>query len=277
MKTREVNTRIVILLGVVFCMALFQIEASAIFVPDGGVTIVLRAPTSENPQIIKISQDRNGNYKQEVIQSLGVYLPKKTPVFFRVDQVNTALYDVNITVKELGKKETEEQNVLPLPQFAEILSFLEEAIGKLQSGTASISSSESNLLETPNSDLQAVEKKLQAVKDLNSKLNELLYMSEKPGFSDFKSIKSDAINAVKESGLGNGTSEEFCAKAEEIIKEIHEVLDTVKASIKNSGNPDDKFASLLKDLGDASKIKKAVSDIFAHTAKKLRRIETASR
>ena len=96
-------------------------------VPDGGFTIVLRAPTSENPRIVKISKDGEGNNKQEPIEGLSVYLPEKTPIFFRVDQVNTVLYNVSISVTE---EQSQGENV-SLQSFG-ILDILEKIIKELR-------------------------------------------------------------------------------------------------------------------------------------------------
>ena len=102
----------ILLLGIVYCMELFQAEASTevkaedkaritseIPVSESGFTIVLRKPMSENPQVAKVYRDRKGNIKVEPIQGFTVSLPKNTSVFFMVDEVNTVLYDVKITVE----------------------------------------------------------------------------------------------------------------------------------------------------------------------------------
>ena len=75
-------------------------KTSKIPVPDKGVAIVLRAPMSKNPHVVKVSE----NQKEDTLSGFTVSLPKNTPIFFRVDQVNTVLYTVKITVKEEDRK-----------------------------------------------------------------------------------------------------------------------------------------------------------------------------
>ena len=96
---------VIVLLGIVFSVGLFQITATAevqptdIDIPDKGFAIVLRAPTSESYQLVKFSKGRNGKIQPKILQGFTVSLPKNTQVHFGVDQVNTVLYDVKIIVE----------------------------------------------------------------------------------------------------------------------------------------------------------------------------------
>ena len=123
----------IILLVTILCTGLHQTTAaevaksdktedsSKIRIPDKGSAIVLRAPMSENPQVVKISK----NQKEDTVSGFTVSLPKNTPTFFRVDQVNTVLYTVEITIKAEKINERKSrinllvnpQQEIPLPRY----------------------------------------------------------------------------------------------------------------------------------------------------------------
>ena len=311
-------TTIIFLLGIVFCMGLSQTAESEetetaeseetkddkdktkadkrIPVPHGGFTIVLRAPTSEKPRIVKISRDGEGNKKSETIEGFSVYLPEKTPIFFRVDQVNTVLYNVSISVKQ---EQSQGEN-LPLQLF-DILDILEKIVEKLQSLVAAVNQGTVKLIgdDTPQALKKLVEKletlqlnsetlqcNLKAAKALNSKLDELLYASEKPEFSGFENIKENAEKAAKEAfgkdntfKLDDGTHREFLAGVEETIADFHEACSAVKEHLSDPGLScllgKENVLELKKLCDSGSDKAKEITAVFAYTAKKLGMIEAA--
>ena len=269
-----------LLLGIVFCMGLLQTEASTqtkstskIPVPAGGFTIVLRAPTSGNPQVIKIDKDG----KEKSMQGLRVPLPEKTPIFFRVDQVNTVLYNVEITTEPSKGQSTEggegETNGEPLPSLS--ISDVRNILKDIYEPT--VKDGLADTIKAADQKLAELKSKLHAAKALNSKLDELLYASETPNFCEFEGIKTQAAKfAVEEFELTDGTSKELWDKAEAVIDEVYEAWRDIEKD-PSVGLP--KRLSVLKELCDPdnknTKKAETVVAVFAQTAKKLRMIETA--
>ena len=256
--------------------------ASKIPVPAGGFTIVLRAPTSENPQVIKV--DENG--KEEPIRGRRESLPEKTPVFFRVDQVNTVLYNVKITTerspaqkpaqtsaKTPAKTQTqtpknqnkESQLTLGIPDVRDILKVIYEP---------TVNECLADTIKAADQKLAALKSKLQSAKALNRELDELLYASETPKFRGFEKRKTRAADAAREKfGLTHGTARELSDKAEAVIDAVYEAWRNIEEDPSVSLP---KRLCVLKELCDPSNKKaKKVVDVFAQTAKKLRMIETA--
>lgn len=115
----KLELKIIVLLGIIFTMGLPQMAEATepkpdkIPVPDNGFTIVLRSPMGGHPQLVKVYRI-DGNNTEEVIPGLTVWLPRDTPVFFMIDDVQTDIYSVKITVKDkkstkpiAGTKDTE--------------------------------------------------------------------------------------------------------------------------------------------------------------------------
>ena len=256
---------LILLFGIFLCMGLLQTRTFA----DDSVTIVLRAPTSEKPQLIKISKDSKGNLKYEPLQGLTVDLTEKTTVLFRVDEVNTVLYNVSIAAAENASNVG---NVAPLlQQVTDILDSLRKIVKGLQqlsSVRVGFQGNETCDILSAQKALEVLEYDLQAAMQLNRELDELLYKSEISKSRDFKSIKSGAAKAAKRTfRLTNGTSEEFYAKAEETMEAAYKACNTVETV----------SASLPKDLcNPASEKGKKVLNVFNQTAKKLRMIEAAN-
>ena len=305
---------VIVLVGIVFCIGALQTEGIAkveteIPVPKDGFTIVLRAPTSENPRIIKVSKDRKGVTKEESIQGLRVYLPENTPVFFRVDQVNTILYDVNITgTSETSKVQSESLGQQPNKPAAVQKSNNKNAApdtgtsntGKTQksnnkseaSGTEAADTLEiidiltsivdkSILEQSTASKIQAAEKalkvlqrKLHQARALDSKLDDILYRSEMPEFSGFGWIKSEAVAAAKEKfKRTEGTSQELWEEAEQTLTAVYKAGNDIQKDLLVHLP---KHLSVLTELCDPTNEKaQQVLNVFAKTVKKLRRIETA--
>lgn len=325
-------TTVIFLLGIVFCMGLSQTAESEetkaderIPVPRGGFTIVLRAPTSEDPYIVKISKDCKGKNKSKIIEGFSVYLPEKTPIFFRVDEVNTVLYNVHINVDEKELEvETGSLLTVKLTNILEFINLIYKIISvggqrnmvsdtdqtlktlqgelktlqqKLQTPHPELKTLQGELkilekdLQTLRPELQTLKDNMKGVKNLNDKLDALLYKS------DFANIKKDAAKAAEDVKfeLTDSAFREFGVKAGKTVEAIHKVDNTVKAIIKKVQNCEYdnlkknefvrllnkvsgvlKHLSLLKDLGDPSceKVKQVIyfSD---QTKKKLRMIEAA--
>lgn len=116
--------KIIAVLGLIFCIGSHQTVANAktaavpktpttatpkISVPDKGVTIVLRSPTSENAQLVKYTKGKNGKVNSEEMQGFEVSLPENTVVRFIVDsEVKPPVSDVTITVEDHGAQTREQ-------------------------------------------------------------------------------------------------------------------------------------------------------------------------
>ena len=258
-----------VLFGVILCLGLFHDGAAAeIPVPDKGFTLVLRAPTSERPRLVKISHV-DGERKEEVITGFEVELPKNTPVFFRVDQVNTVLYSVEISAEE--EKSMERTVPESLRKFLEgdnAFAWIEVAKTALEGKR-----SKSNLTETETKakeTLEDLESKVQEVEKFNKELKEILSQSEEPQFyshgaAGFERIKTDAETAAKAMpGMSKGTSQEIREDAEAAIAAVHTAYDEI----------DEKPPAYVpKDLSDASN---KIAALFLNAAENLRAIERAT-
>ena len=165
---------IIFLLGTFFWLALFQMEAIPI---DETVTVVLRAPTSKEPQlVVKPAEAEVDNSRR----GLTVSLPINTPVFFYIDQVNTALYTVEIKVTE------EQPEVAKLPEFknlsiSTILNVIDTLLNLAQ---------KQGLVEEQREGLETLKTKVEAVDQLNKALDALLYKTEDPKFYTTEGINN---------------------------------------------------------------------------------------
>ena len=260
---RQVFLKTTMLLGAIFCLSLFHGGAAAeIPMPDKGVTLVLRAPTSGRPRLVKISRT-DGERKEEVLSGFTLSLPKSTPVFFKVDRVNTVLYALEISVEE--EKSTEQT----VPEF--LLKFLEEhdAIALIKEARASL---KATLRQTDaGKALADLESKAQAAGKLNKELENILYRSETSRFYDndaasgFEQIKTDAETAAKAVlGISTGTAQSICQDAAMALKAVHTAYDEI-------GEKPPVYVP--KDLSDASN---KIAALFLNATENLRAIERAT-
>ena len=164
----KLELRTVVLLGIIFCISiglLHKIAAaevksdktgktSKIPVPDKGIAIVLRAPMSKNPHVVKVSKN-----KEDTISGFTVSLPKNTPIFFRVDQVNTVLYTVKITVEEGEKTENK-----PSGESSTVHNIIEKINENLRYWRAKESDASKVVLKA----MEGLKAKVLTVKALNS-------------------------------------------------------------------------------------------------------------
>ena len=264
----KIGLTVIVVLGVLLCTSLLQTAESQetepdktktakIRVPDKGVTIVLRAPTSENYHLVKVSKGRDGKLKRDVIEGLTVSLPKDTPVFFMVDHVNTILYNVEISVAGQGPNDAGTGG-----NVAQARDKSNESLGT----EATVNSFAGELSAMP----EAEKPKIETVLSLNSTLDALLYESEKPKFykvdpdendKRFKEIQTKAKDTVSKAfkvlGVTADTSEEVRSKAEEVITAVHAAY---KKACKTPSE------ALLKSIREA----------LAKTADKLQAIEAAT-
>ena len=259
---------VILLLGILFCISLLQTvvlaeakddkkaeTTSKILVPDGGFTIVLRAPMSQNRHIVKISKNDKdesipGFKVSDNIPEFKVSLPKNKPIFFRVDHVNTALYSVEITVEE---KSDSGKGFNPFDEFPILKEILEKIDIKV------------NLINT-DPDSANLGSGLNAVALLNTDLNRLLQLPEMQQFygpntmKKFQQIQEDAAESAKEKlNLSYGTSKEIRKKSKEVI----DILNTIM----------EKDNSLKQKERD--EFSKQILAAFETTANKLEAIENA--
>ena len=256
------GTRILIcVLGILFAVSLIQTEAigkkpmyrTKWSQPDHTVTIVLRAPRREPPALIISAAEGEKN-----IKGLAVSLPKYTPVFFSVDQVNTVLYSVKITLEQ---PETG-QVVKPVQAFSlnKALALIEQAKKECPEAPAKTA-------------FKAVAAKVKAVDTLNKALDTLLHQTEMPQFyipvekvnAGFAKIVTDARALTKETlGLPRGTAQEIRDDAVATLQKIHNVCKEKKKEI---------MSYIPEDLSNRSN---PIVAVFIRTAEKLRAIETAT-
>lgn len=259
-----IRTRVLIcVLGILFSMSLIQTEAigkkpmyqTQWSQPDHTVTIVLRAPTRESPELI-LSSAAEG---EKNIKGLAVSLPHYTPVFFKVDQVNTVLYEVTIV---LGKPKAEKET-------APVKTFSADAALKV------IDKAKKFCSEKAEKDaLKALADKVKVIDGLNKELDKHLYRTETPQFYASEAVKVDAafaqIATDAEVSTKNilqrprGTAQEICDVAVDALKEVHKVCVDKKKEI---------LPHIPEDLSDRSN---AIVAVFSRTAEKLRMIETAT-
>lgn len=268
-----------VLFGAILCLSLFHDGAAAeIPVPDKGFTLVLRAPTSERPRLVKISHV-DGERKEEVLPGFKVSLPKDTPIFFKVDQVNTVLYTVKISAEEeksmtqtvpglLRKLSVEYEGpdwVRELKaDFLEKLSLSAEGEGEAEKLFKAAEQETEQAFE----DLVS---KAEAVVKLNQELENFLYRSETSQFyadgaaAGFRQIKTSAIAAAKAKlQLPQGTPQEIRHTAAEALAAVHNAY-------KEFGEKPP--AHLPKDLSDSSN---KIVEPFLKAAKTLGEIESAT-
>ena len=261
-----------VLFGTILCLSLFHDRAIAeIPVPDKGFTLVLRAPTSERPRLVKISHV-DGERKEEVIAGFEVELPKNTPVFFRVDQVNTVLYSVEISAEE--EKSMERTVPESLRKFLEgdnAFAWIEVAKTALEGKEfkSHIDSREPKMKAKET--LEDLESKVQAVEKFNKELKEILSRSEEEpqfyshGAAGFERIKTDAETAAKAMpGMSKGTSQSIRQNAAMALAAVHTAYDEI-------GEKPPVYVP--KDLSDASN---KIAEPFLNAAENLRAIEDAT-
>ena len=206
-------------------------------------------PRVRLPHLIISSEDEGERH----IKGLTASLPKYTPVFFKVDQVNTVLYTITITQEtpKTGK------GAEPAKTFSadEALKLIEQARKCCPKESA----------KAAFCDLAS---KVNKVNALNKKLDELLERTEVPKFytqsaakidADFAHIAVEAQEATKaELGLPNGTAQEICDAAVVALKKVHEICKDKREEI---------LRYVPKDLSDTSN---AIVAVFIATAEKLR-------
>lgn len=272
-----------VLFGAILCLSLFHDGAAAeIPVPDKGFTLVLRAPTSERPRLVKISHV-DGERKEEVLPGFKVSLPKDTPIFFKVEQVNTVLYTVKISAEE------EKSMTQTVPGLLRKLSVEYEGLDWVREAKANFLEKIAEELLLPAEREDEAEKlfkaakqeaepafedlisKAEAVVKLNQELENFLYRSETSQFyadgaaAGFKQIKTSAIAAAKAKlQLPQGTPQEIRHTAAEALAAVHNAY-------KEFGEKPP--AHLPKDLSDSSN---KIVEPFLKAAKTLGEIESAT-
>ena len=310
----KIELAVVILLGILLCTGFLKTAASAEVkpdtieiaenhVPDEGVMIVLRAPTRENYCLVKVYRERDGTLKEEVINGRTLSLLRNTPVFFRVDQVNTILYDIQITVEQENSppppqdsaksknndsssqsqpksknndspsqsqpksknNDSPSQSPTPPESGTSVIRILDALLAIFN--VVMLVEDKSDEIQKAKNALTTLGCKLQAAKALNSELDEILYASEMPQFCGFKSIQTRAATAANE------TAAKLYREGKAALAAVHQVY----SDAKNDGSsPVLKRFPILTELGDPSKGKaKEVLDVFVQPAKKLRMIKTA--
>ena len=267
--------KITVLLVCIFCTASFQTEAATKDVrapetndnketktagkiydlPKDGVTIVLRAPTSGNPQLVKFFKGLSGETQSEILKGLRVSLPKDTSVRFIVDQVNTVLYDVKITVDEGGQQaevSPKKSDTFPIGEARKALNTARE---NCRSDTEK---------KAVNDLADSVEK----IGELHKVLNTLLHRSEEASFyndpvNEFAKIKVDAKTRVETLlKLKIGSSEAIKRYANDVISK----------TLTAYANQQRVLEHLPKNASDTSN---AIAAVFTQTAAKLEAIEKA--
>ena len=277
----KIELKIAILLGIAICIGLPQIAATAggkseetapkIPVPEKGFAIVLRAPTSELPQVIQFSKARDGKIEEKPIEGFTVSLPENAPIFFRVDQVNTVLYTVDITVDGKESK-TGEPSKFSSDKATKHIQEIKKRVQRVQSRCPDTAGKVKKALDL-------LESRITAVAELNKNLDGFLYKSEMWQFyktdpmKSFEEIKSDSRKYVQSilGGLHQGTSQEICDDAEiEIAKARRALMQWDEKS--NEASIKIILASLPKNLSDSTN---PIAAVFVETAQKLRKIEIA--
>ena len=235
--------------------------------------IALRAPTSGMPRLVKCPGSEN---EKVITKSFSLSLPEDTPVFFRVDQVNTVLYTVEIKVTEDTPKTVPSKSI----DFAKALEVIRKTIGlspPIASAVKAAADAPSTLENNASSALTTLEEKIKAIRGLNRELDKLLHQSEMPQFyeGDAKTVNKAFTGIQKQAECLTrkslelpestpGTSQAICNAAVEAIERVH-------SAFKKIGKEDLLFC-LPKDLSETSN--EIVTAVLA-TAGKLQRIETA--
>lgn len=296
----------VFLLGVLSCLILLQTEVEA-SKSDEGIVIALRAPTSKVPGLVKCPGTKDEKSLKKGILSLS--LPENTPISFCVDQVNTALYTVEIKVTEEKPKAS---TLLESPDISKLITGIIEAMGSFSPEVKSkllmeryqaakvekqvISSLNGNNATGENvevSDLEAdveslleadieglkgaledLKKKVKAVGELNGELDKLLYASE---HSEFYNRHPVNVNA----SFANIQTEAENLTRTHLGLESGTSQAVYNAAVTSIGNVHAKYKALgiaipiclPKDLSDTSN---EITAAFRYIVEKLRRIETAT-
>lgn len=291
MFKRELKT--VVLLGIIFCISMGSLhkiaaaevkpdkagKASKIQVPDKGAAIVLRAPMSKNPHVVKVSE----NQEEDTISGFTVSLSKNTPIFFRVDQVNTVLYTVKITVEEGGgtvNKPSGESSTVekggkkkdkPSGESSTVHSIIEKINEHLRLWRAKESEASKVVVKA----MEGLKVKVLTVKELDSKLDEHLHRSEISEFyagniaENFEEIKTAAIKAAKgKFDLERGTAAEICTDIEAHLAAVHEAYAPIKA------NPPSWMPKDLSDTSNPERVK--FVDALLRIPKKFQEIRGAT-
>lgn len=266
-----------VLLGVIFSVSIGSLQmvaaaevksdktgkTSKIPVPDKGVAIVLRAPMSKNPHVVKVSEDQEEN----TVSGFMVSLSKNTPIFFRVDQVNTVLYTVKITVV----KEEEKKVNKPSGKSPTVHGIIEKINENLRHWRAKKSDASKVVVKA----MEGLKAKVLTVKELDSKLDEHLHGSEIPAFyegkiaENFEKIKTAAIDVAKRKfDLERGTSAEICNDIEAAIAAVHEAYAPIK------DNPPSWIPKDLSDTSNPERVK--FVDVLLQITKKFQEIQGAT-
>ena len=260
-----------VLLGAIFCLNLSPGGVSAeIRMPDEGVTIILRAPM-HHLQVVKQVKGK----PDEIIPGLEVSLPKNTPIRFKVDQVNTVLYKVQITAtEEIPQHET---GMEVWQQAFHLFAGLSEKYQGLfpseERDHKFVDDSSSGAAKDPMQQVVACLKhKTQRAEKLGKKLDAYLQRTEKRQFyigtaaevnAGFERIKMDAAKAAQKTlELASGTHGEILKTVQKTHQEICDVLATSAKS------------SVSKDSFDTT-INRFKTALTKATAK-LERIENAT-
>ncbi len=272
----KLELKTVVLFGIIFCISIGSLQmiaaaevesdkngkTSKVPVPDKGVAIVLRAPMSKNPHVVKVSE----NQKEDTLSGFTVSLPKNTPIFFRVDQVNTVLYTVKITVKGEAKNVDK-----PSGEPSTVYGIIEKINENLRHWRAKESEASKVVVKA----MEGLKAKVLTVKELDGKLDEHLHGSEIPEFyegkiaENFEKIKTDAINAAKgKFDLERGTSVEICNDIEAAIAAVHEAYAPIK------DNPPSWIPKDLSDTSTPERVK--FVDALLQITKKFQEIQGAT-
>lgn len=294
MFKRELKT--LVLLGIIFSVSIGSLhkiaaaevkpdkagKASKIQVPDKGVTIVLRAPMSKNPHVVKVSK----NQEEDTISGFTVSLSKNTPIFFRVDQVNTVLYTVKITVEEgggtvnkpSGESSTVEKGGKKEDKPSGESSTVHGIVEKINEHLRHWGAKKSDASEVVVKAMEGLKAKVFTLKELDSKLDEHLHRSEIFKFyeddadkvaENFEKIKTAAIKAAKEKfDLERGTAAEICTDIEAHLTAVHEAYAPIKA------NPPSWMPKDLSDTSNPERVK--FVDALLRIPKKFQEIRGAT-
>ncbi len=271
--------RIITLVVIFFLFGLFpsvsfaedetkQTSAEIPPVSNEGVTIVLRAPMSKNCQVLKFAVGEDGKVNEgEDIKGLRVYLPTNTSVFFRVDQVNTVLYNVEISVEKQVSTVDETSGQSDSVGIISLINrLIKEALAMILN--PGVADSEKKVAA-----LGRIEVMKQKMKELNEEFETILYQSEMPQFSNYEIIKTQAKKATKNKFskkddpfcLEKGTSKELSKKIIEAVTEVHKELTGSK-----------KTRSERSAESDENSKKEEFTEVYEKTLKRLRMIETAT-
>ena len=225
---------------------------------------------------------------------LSLSLPKNTPISFGIDQVNTVLYEIEITVKE----EKSQAKTSKSPDFSGALDSIGKVISLFSSpnkilnlraaaesaaqGTngnvaalteETVAALTEALTEEIVEALRHLEKKIKAIVELNRKLDKLLYESETPQFYEAKNVnkafagirkKAEVLTRESLNLSVPGTPEAICDEATKAIERAHAAFKVVGL--------DPFIVCLPKDL---SKTSNEIVGAVLTTARKLQSIETA--